>query len=173
MDKRNYYIKNMCFIIPLKRLRNTPNVKFDIVPEVIEELSSIDRVKHEPGALSPSIAGSNEWLWYLHPNQEDKLLVLGGKRLIELFTKEHGQVERFEVTPGYVKHNDKVVFKGPCILGWTTNVFHRVHSPEGSISINFARHTEGFDIRTNFNIYNLNIESGEYFVAREGHRDQK
>lgn len=173
MNKKQYYIQGMCFITPLERLRNTPNVKFDIIPNITEGLSSVDRVKHEPGALSPSLVTSSDWLWYMHPNQEDNLLVLDGKRLIELFTKDHGKVEKFEVTPDYVKHNNKVIFKGQCILGWTTNVFHRVYSPDGSISINFARHSKGYNVRTNFNIYTLDSNSGKYSIIREGHKDQR
>ena len=54
-----------------------------------------------------------------------------------------------------------------------SNVFHRIKSgPEGSKSLNFAVRYEGFDIRTNFNIYDLDVDSGEYSVAREGHKDQ-
>jgi len=43
----------------------------------------------------------------------------------------------------------------------------------GSASLNFAVHTPGFDIRTNFSVYDLNTETGEYRVIREGHLDQQ
>jgi hypothetical protein len=172
MTKKEH-IPGMSFIIPFKVFRKTPNVEFDIVPEVVKGLSSIDRVLHNPGSVSPSIEGHGDHVhWYMHPNQEDNLMVCQGKRLIELFTKEHNKVEHFEVTPDYIKHEGEVLFEGPAILGWSTNVFHRVHSPDGSVSINFAKHTEGFDIRTNFNIYDLDTESGKFECAREGHLDQ-
>ena len=53
-------------------------------------------------------------------------------------------------------------------------VFHRVISDAklGSASLNLAVHYEGYDIRTNFSIYDLDIETGEYRVIREGHLDQ-
>ena len=167
------YIKGMCFIISLKPFRATDSVDFHIVPDVIKGLSSIDRVKHDPDAVSPTVAGhEGHTHWYMHPNQEDNLLVYGGTRMVELYTVEHGKVERFEVTPEYIKHNDEVIHNGPSILGWNTNVFHRVISPDGSISSNFAKHSKGFDIKTNFSIYELNVETGEYSVARTGDKDQ-
>jgi hypothetical protein len=47
-----------------------------------------------------------------------------------------------------------------------------VHSPEGSLSTNYAKRLQGFDIDTNFNIYQLDTESGAYDVARLGALDQ-
>lgn len=38
--------------------------------------------------------------------------------------------------------------------------------------MNFARHFDGFDISTNFNIYDLNTGTGEYSVIRLGASDQ-
>jgi len=60
------------------------------------------------------------------------------------------------------------------MLVWPCGVFHRIVScPEqGSASVNFAVRYEGFNIRTNFNIYDLDTESGKYKVIREGHLDQ-
>ncbi len=60
------------------------------------------------------------------------------------------------------------------MLVWPCGVFHRIVScPEqGSGSVNFAVRYEGFNIRTNFNIYDLDTESGKYKVIREGHLDQ-
>jgi hypothetical protein len=175
MSSKTDYISGMCFFIPLKKLRETPSVEFDLIPGVIDGLSSIDRVRHQQGAISPSAPGTGvERPWYMHPNQEDNLIVLSGIRKVELYTKEHGKVEQFEVTPDYVKHGDKYVYEGRCIFGWPTNVFHRINSPleGGSISINFAKHSDGFDIRTNFNIYDLDEATAEYRVIREGHKDQ-
>lgn len=169
-------INGMCFIRPLPPLRSTPNVEFNVVP-VLDGLDSIDRVRHHPGAYSPSVANSDERPWYMHPDQEDNLLVCEGKRVVELYTKEHGLV-RFEVTPDRLlqcesgRSECRIIYQGPHIFGWPQDVFHRVHSPEGSVSINFARHLPGFDMSTNFNIYELNVETGEYAVLREGHLDQ-
>ena len=167
MDKKVYYINDMCFYIPFKKLRNTPNVEFDLIVGVIDNLASIDRVKHEKEAYSPTIEGHDDWFWYMHPNQEDNLVVFEGTRLVELYTKEHNQIEKFEVTPNYVKHNDNFVYEGRCVFGWPINVFHRIRSPQGSVSANFAKHFEGFDIRTNFNIYDLNASDFKLYVINK------
>jgi hypothetical protein len=60
------------------------------------------------------------------------------------------------------------------MLVWPRYVFHRVVSDptHGSASVNLATHYPGFDVRTNFSIYDLNIATGEYRVLREGHLDQ-
>ncbi len=173
MSVKQKLVPGVAFIIPLKILRKTPSVEFNILPGIVDELSSIDRVVHEKGAISPQVAGSSiERPWYMHPNQEDNLLVYHGVRFIELYTQKHAKVERFEASPDYIKHNDKIIHKGGAILGWPTNVFHRIHSPDGSMSTNFAKHFDGFDIKTNFNIYDLDTQSGEYTLLREGHLDQ-
>lgn len=163
----------MCFVIPLDNLRNTPSVQFDSVPYVLHGLSAIDRVEHQPGAESPSVKGyEGERPWYMHPDQEDNLMVFDGLRLVELYTLDHKKMESFEVKPTQLKHNGKLIHEGPHIFGWFQNVFHRVQSPEGSLSVNFARHFEGFDIDTNFNIYSLDIQTGTYEVLRKGSLDQ-
>jgi hypothetical protein len=59
-----------------------------------------------------------------------------------------------------------VLFDGPAMLVWPRYVFHRITSgPEGSASLNFAVHYEGLDMRTNFNIYDLDLETGEHRVS--------
>ena len=60
------------------------------------------------------------------------------------------------------------------MITWPVLVFHRIVSSqtEGSASINFAAHYEGFDVRTNFNVYSLDTETGAHEVIREGWRDQ-
>ena len=68
-------------IIPLRVLRRTPGVKFDeMVPSDIPKMSGIDRVIHGPNAISPGpIEDSNPPVkrpWYMHPGQDDNLLVL-------------------------------------------------------------------------------------------------
>lgn len=159
-------------IIPLEVLRRTKSVYFDNIP-IIEGLSAIDRVIHEPHAFSPGSIGEVSRPWYMHPHQDDNLLVLFGTRIVELYTKEHGKVETFEVTPQEVRMNGEVIFEGAALFGWPPYVFHRVESKEqGSASLNFARHFEGFDIKTNFTIYDLDTETGAYRVIREGHLDQ-
>lgn len=172
IKKKTWVYKDLCFIIPLKILRNTPNVTFYIIPDVKKNLGAIDKVIHKKGAKSPMIKGDKKHYWYMHPCQEDQLIVHEGKRIIELYSRKHGKVEKFEVTSDKIKHNGKVIFKGAGILSWPTYVFHRIHSPNGSISTNYAKHYSGFSIRTNFNIYDLNPKTGEYHVVRAGHLDQ-
>jgi len=158
-------------IKPLRLLRQTEDVEFHIVPT--HGASSVDRVMHLPGAHSPGSVGDVERPWYYHPGQEDNILVLHGKRWVELYTKEHGIYE-FEITPHKVFLNGKVICDEPAILSWPTHVFHRVRScnKEGSNSVNFAVHKKNFDIQTNFSIYDLDTDTGVFHVLREGHLDQ-
>ena len=117
MSQRRDIILEMCFVIPLDNIRNTPSVHFDSVPYVLEGLSAIDRVEHQPGAQSPSVPGyEGERPWYMHPHQEDNLMVFHGLRMVDLYTVDHKKVEAFEVRPGELRHNGEVVHDGPCIL---------------------------------------------------------
>lgn len=173
----DYIIKEMkdfYQVIRLKEFRRTEGVAFDImVKSTIPKIDAIDRVIHKGGAVSPGAVGDVERPWYMHPHQADNLLVLQGTRYVDIYYPEHGKVEHFEVTPDYVKHNGELIFEGGAILVWPKNVFHRIVSgDDGSASVNLATHYDGFDIRTNFNIYDLDVETGEYKVIREGHEDQ-
>lgn len=173
MSRRKDIIQGLCFVIPLDNIRNTSKVNFDSVPYVLDGLSVIDRVEHKPGAQSPSVKDSRgDRPWYMHPQQEDNLMVFDGLRIVDLYALDHKKIETFEVRSDSLQHNGEEIFDGPCIFGWFQNVFHRVRSPQGSLSVNFARHFEGFDIKTNFNIYKLDPETGEYEVLREGFKDQ-
>jgi len=162
-------------IVPLQVLRRTPGVAFDAVPaSVLAAAGSMDRVLHEGGAISPGPVGDVTRPWYMHPHQDDNLIVMHGKRYVEIYTPTHGKVENFTVTPHLVEKDGKPIFQGGAMLVWPRGVFHRIKSDEidGSASLNFAVHYEGFDIRDNFSIYDLNTETGEYRVIREGHLDQ-
>jgi len=162
-------------IIPLKPFRHTPGVAFDIIPgNIFPHIDAIDRVIHEFGAISPGPVGSIKTPWYMHPHQDDNLLVLNGTRYVEIYSLDHGRVENFEVRPDLIKKQGKILFEGAAMLVWPRNVFHRIRSSEttGSASLNFAVHQEGFDIRTNFNIYDLDTTNGKFRVIREGHLDQ-
>ena len=168
-------VENFYKVIKLKEFRKTEGVNFDImVQSMIPKIDALDRVIHQKGAISPGKVGSVEEAWYMHPHQEDNLFVLHGKRYVELYTPEHGRVEKFIITPDYIEHNGERILEGGGLITWTTDVFHRIRSGEnGSASINLATHLEGFDIKTNFNIYDLNTETGEYKLIREGYKDQK
>lgn len=161
-------------IIALKPFRKTKGVSFDIMPmEALPHIDGIDRVIHESNALSPGSVAGIERPWYVHPHQEDNLMVLHGRRIVDIYTKEYGRVENFVVEPGMITHNGKVVYEGAAILVWPCNVFHRIESGiEGSASLNFAVRHEGFDIKTNFSIYDLDTSTGAFRVIRPGHMDQ-
>ncbi|MEK7613628.1 MAG: hypothetical protein AAB439_01985 [Patescibacteria group bacterium] len=167
-------VPGLVFFIPLVPLRTTPSVQFHDLPGgFIEYIHSIDRVHHDVGAFSPiAVNRPDVRAWYMHPDQEDNLLVLGGERVVELYTSTHGAIETFVVTPNSIVHRGKEIHSGPALLGWPTHVFHRVTSPQGSISMNFARHFPNFDLDTNFNIYDVDVTAGTYTLLREGKTDQ-
>ncbi|GAB6059531.1 hypothetical protein [Desulfonatronum parangueonense] len=160
-------------IIPLKQLRRTPGVSFDNVPmEFLPRIDAIDRVIHEQDAVSPGPVEQVARPWYMHPSQDDNLIVLQGTRHVDIYLKAQGLCS-FTVTPHQILQDGKVLFDGPAMLVWPRFVFHRIISgPEGSASLNFAVHSPDLDMRTNFNIYDLDTETGAYRVIREGFRDQ-
>jgi hypothetical protein len=110
----------------------------------------------------------------MHPFQDDNLMVLSGERHVEIYTPEHGRVVKVDVTADSIVIDGALAYDGPGMLVWPRYVFHRIRScpQKGSASVNFAVHYDGFDIRTNFNIYDLDPATGKYQVIREGHRDQ-
>ena len=100
-------------------------------------------------------------------------MVLQGTRYVDIYTRAHGRIESFVITPEKLEHNGRILYDGPALLVWPRAVFHRIKSGEsGSASINLATHYEGIDMRTNFNIYDLDPETGKFKVLREGHLDQ-
>ena len=161
-------------VIKLVPFRRTPGVYFDIVPmEFLPRVDGIDRVVHGHGAVSPGPVGEVTRTWYYHPFQEDNLLVLHGQRTAEIYNLERKRVETFVVTPDKVTHNSEVIHEGPCMLVWPTKVLHRITSGEqGSVSLNFAVRYPGFDIDTNFSIYDLDTATGKFTLLRLGKVDQ-
>jgi hypothetical protein len=141
--------------------------------EYLPRIDAIDRVIHEGNALSPGSVGDIALPWYMNPCQDDNLMVLTGTRQVEIYSQAHGRIETFTVTPQTISKNGQVVYEGGAMLVWPCQVFHRIRSGEtGSASLNFAVHYAGFDIRTNFNIYDLDPIGGKFLVIREGHLDQ-
>ena len=161
-------------ILALQPFRKTEGVSFDILPtNLVPKIDAVDRVIHKIRAVSPGPVGDVSEPWYMHPQQDDNLIVLQGVRHVEIYTRTQGRIESFTVTPERIEHNGKLLYDGPAMLVWPRNVFHRIKSGEnGSASINLATHYDGIDMRTNFNIYNLDIETGKFRVIREGHLDQ-
>tara|TARA_A100001011_G_scaffold387117_1_gene464351 strand:+ start:315 stop:857 length:543 start_codon:yes stop_codon:yes gene_type:complete len=171
--KEKIIIKYLASITPLKSFRRTPNVNFLKADQIISSLNAVDYVIHQPGAKSPKIEHDEQHYWYMHRQQKDNLIVHCGYRIIELYSKRHGKKETFEVSNDSIKLNGKIIHHGPAILSWPTSVFHRISSPEGSISTNYAHHYQHFTRKNNFNIYDLNIVTGEYHVVRPAPLDEK
>lgn len=165
-------------LIPLRMLRRTSGVKFDeIVPSDIPKIHGIDRVIHGANSISPGPVEDSIPMvkrpWYMHPGQDDNLMVLQGTRYIDIYNPKTKEPASFIITPDKVYKNDKLYYDGPAMVVWPAGIFHRIITgEEGSISINFATRTKNFDLNTNFNIYDLNIYSGEYRVLRDGSEDQ-
>jgi len=161
-------------VIALQPFRRTAGVTFDILPrEIVPKVDAVDRVIHKSSAVSPGPVGAVKEPWYMHPHQDDNLMVLQGVRYVDIYIRKHGRVESFIVTPERVEHDGGTLYDGPALLVWPRAVFHRIKSGEnGSASVNLATHYEGIDMRTNFNIYDLDTETGKFRVIREGHLDQ-
>lgn len=140
----------------------------------IPRVDGVDRVIHQSDARSPGPVGNVERPWYMHAHQDDNLIVLSGRRIVDIYHPRIKSIMTFEVTPDHIRVDGKVVFDEPAILVWPCGVFHRIVSgTEGSASLNLATRYEGFDISTNFSIYDLDTDSGEYHVIRKGELDQR
>lgn len=114
-------------IIPLRTLRRTNGVKFDeIVPSDIPKIDGIDRVIHGPNAISPGPVGNVKRPWYMHPNQDDNLMVLQGTRFIDIYDKKTRCKSSFIVTPDQVYKNGKLYCNYPAMVVWPANIFHRI-----------------------------------------------
>ena len=167
-------VEGLYKIIPLKLFRKTEGVSFNILPkEIVPKVDAVDRVIHSKIAVSPGPVGDVAAPWYMHPHQDDNLMVLQGVRHVDIYTRAHGKIESFVVTPDKIMQNGQTVFDSAALLVWPRGVFHRIKSGEdGSASVNLATHYEGIDMRTNFSIYDLDTETGKFRVIREGHLDQ-
>ena len=177
MTENNHIIQEVAEFYTVRSLgvlRRTEGVSFDYIPmESLQKLDAIDRVIHQQGATSPGPVGAVKRPWYKHTHQVDNLIVLHGKRIVEIYHPEHG-LHSFEVTADTIQLDGTILFNGPAMLTWHRNVFHRVKSDErlGSASLNLATRDPAFDLDTNFSVYDLDIKTGAYTVIREGHLDQ-
>ena len=165
-------------LIPLRVLRRTSGVKFDeIVPSDLPMISGIDRVIHKPNSISPGpledVVPPVKRPWYMHPGQDDNLMVLQGTRYIDVFNPNTKEKASFIISPDKVYKNDKLYYDGPAMIVWPAGIFHRIISgDEGSISINISTRNNNFNLNDNFNIYDLNVYSGEYRIIKDGSEDQ-
>lgn len=162
-------------VIPLLPFRQTPGVRFHLFPMgEFSKIDAIDRVIHDGGAVSPGPVGQVARPWYMHTSQDDHLLVLHGSREAELYWPPYGRVEKFRISADRIEKDGVIVHDGAGLLAWSAGVFHRIKSDDqlGSASLNVAVRHEGFDIATNFSIYELDPTSGTFRVIREGWLDQ-
>jgi hypothetical protein len=161
-------------VIALAPFRRTPGVAFDIFPmEFLPKIDGIDRVMHARDAVSPGPVEGVERPWYMHPQQEDNLIVLSGVRTVDIYTLEHRLLLTFVVEPDRIVKNGQLLYDGPAMLVWPCHVFHRIRSGvRGSASLNFAVRMPDIDMKTNFNIYDLDIVANTYRLLRSGFLDQ-
>ena len=165
-------------LIPLRMLRRTAGVVFDeMVPSDIPKIDGIDKVIHAANSISPGPVEDSlppcKRPWYMHPGQDDNLLVLQGTRYIDIYCPNRNEKASFIVTPDKIYKNDKLYYDGSAMIVWPAGIFHRIISgDEGSISVNFSTRTNKFNLDDNFNIYYLNTNSGEYNVIKNGSEDQ-
>ena len=165
-------------LIPMRVLRRTSGVKFDeMVPSDIPRIDGIDRVIHAPNSISPGPVEDTtppiKRPWYMHTGQDDNLMVLQGTRYVDIYCPKKKHKSSFVITPDKVYKNNKLYYDGPAMIVWPAGIFHRIISgEEGSISVNFGTRTKNFDLETNFNIYDLCVETGNYRLMKDGSDDQ-
>jgi hypothetical protein len=161
-------------IIPLRVLRRTKGVKFDeMVPSDIPKIDGIDRVIHNPNSISPGSIHNIKRPWYMHPYQDDNLMVLQGTRFVDIYCPKQKIKSSFIITPDKIYKNNQLYCDYPAMIVWPAGIFHRIISgSEGSISLNFATRYEKFNVKDNFNIYDLDLQTGKYKVIKDGFQDQ-
>ena len=165
-------------LIPLRMLRRTQGVIFDeMVPSDIPKIHGIDRVIHGPNSISPGPVEDSpipvKRPWYMHPGQDDNLMVVQGTRYVDIYDPKVKTKASFVITPDKVYKNNKLYYDGPAMIVWPAGIFHRIISgDEGSISINFSTRTNEFDLKTNFNVYDLCVNTGNHTLLKDGEEDQ-
>ncbi|KAH3761347.1 hypothetical protein Pelo_6746 [Pelomyxa schiedti] len=162
-------------VIPLRLFRKKDDVEFRGLPMTeFSHIDGVDHVEHGANAKSPGMVNGVDG-WYYHPCQEDNLLVCRGIRTsILMHASQPGVVEVFEVGRSYIKRNGEIICSEPAVLQWAPRTWHKVNttSAEGSTSINFAVRHPGFDLHTEFNIYDLDTSTMTHKLLREGREDQ-
>jgi len=161
-------------ILPLRTLRRTAGVLFDEVSKSdIPTIHGIDRVIHKANGVSPGPVGAVKRPWYMHTGQDDNLMVLQGERFVDIYCPVRKEKASFIITPDKVYKNGKIYCEQPAMVVWPSGIFHRIISgSEGSISVNLSTRTDKFSLDDNFNIYDLDTQTGSYEVIRDGKLDQ-
>jgi hypothetical protein len=99
--------------------------------------------------------------------------VLQGERFVDIFCPNKKKLSSFIITPDKIYKNDKLYHDSPAMIVWPAGIFHRIVSgKDGSISVNFSTRTKEFSLDDNFNIYDLDISTGNSRLIREGIDDQ-
>ena len=110
-------------LIPLRMLRRTQGVIFDeMVPSDIPKIDGIDKVIHGSNSISPGpvedCTPPCKRPWYMHPGQDDNLMVLQGTRYIDIFCPKRREKASFIVTPDKIYKNDKLYYDGSAMVVW-------------------------------------------------------
>ena len=160
-------------IIPFTLLRHTESVDFHSIPYV-DHINAMERVIHWDWAKSPWRVWEVLEAWYMHAHQEDNLVTISWVRHVELYHPvfSDGKIEKFEISKDYIKHNWKIICDGAWLLWWPTGVYHRNSSIKTSSSLNLWIRFDGFDVETEFNIYNVDIANWKVSMLRKGSLDQ-
>ena len=127
-------------LIPLRILRSTPGVRFNEIPKSdIPKIDGIDQVIHGANSISP---GSVEDCtppckrpWYMHPGQDDNLMVLQGTRYVDIYCPKKRERASFVVKPDKIYKNDKLYYDGPAMIVWPAGIFHRIISSEKAVLV--------------------------------------
>ncbi len=103
----------------------------------LPRIDAVDRVIHKSNAVSPGPVGDVERPWYMHPHQDDNLLVLQGTRYVDIYRKRYEKMEHFVVRADHIEKSGRILYDGPAMLVWPRGVFHRIRTGEdGSASLN-------------------------------------
>lgn len=81
--------KGLYTIISIDEFRKIPDVEFMVIAgDKLPRVDEVDKVLHQPGAISPGMNDKNARTWYMHPSQDDNLLVLQGERNVQIYIRK-------------------------------------------------------------------------------------
>jgi len=161
-------------LIPLRTLRKTTEIKIhEIISSDIPIIDGINKIVHSPNCKSPGPIKNVARPWYRHRGQSDNLLLLHGKRYIDIYDTKLNKKSSFMVTPDKIYKNNELLYDGPAIICWSPGTFHRIASGiKGSISINFVTRKKNFDYENDINIYDLDTETGFFRCISDNYNDK-
>ncbi len=161
-------------LIPLRALRKTTGIKIDeISSSDFPIIDGINKIVHSPNSISPGPLKNVTRPWYRHRGQNDNLLLLHGKRYIDLYDSKLDKKISLIITPDKIYNNDELLYDGPAIINWSSGTFHRIASGnDGSISINLVTRKKNFNYIEDINIYDLDTETGIFKCISDGYIDK-